>query len=109
MFYYLCGTLNMASVNSAVVDCGGVGYLLTVSGKTVAMLHSKVGSTVKLFTHMSVREDAVELFGGKQSVNVLADILDTIPYELICSVSKRVPRLYIKNGEVVERSLRLLL
>lgn len=63
MFYYLSGTLNMASMNMAVVDCGGVGYLLTVSGKTVALLHSKVGQSVKLYTHMSVREDAVELFG----------------------------------------------
>jgi Holliday junction DNA helicase RuvA len=65
MFYYLSGTLDMASGNTAVVDCGGVGYLLTVSAKTVAGLHSKVGSKVKLYTHMSVREDAVELFGFK--------------------------------------------
>ncbi len=65
MFYYLSGTLDMASVNTAVVDCGGVGYLLTVSAKTVASLHSKVGAKVKLYTHMSVREDAVELFGFK--------------------------------------------
>ena len=53
--------------------------------------------------------DAVELFGKSQRVDALADILDTIPYELTCAVSKRVPRLYIKSGEVVERSLRLLL
>ncbi len=65
MFYYLSGILDMASGNTAVVDCGGVGYLLTVSAKTVAGLHSKVGAKVKLYTHMSVREDAVELFGFK--------------------------------------------
>ena len=53
--------------------------------------------------------DAVELFGKSQRVDALADILDTIPYELTCAVSKRVPRLYLKNGEVIERSLRLLL
>ena len=53
--------------------------------------------------------DAVELFGGRQPVDVLAKMVDTIPYELICAVSKRVPRVYLKNGEVVERSLRLLL
>ncbi len=63
MFYYLSGTLDTASMNTAVVDCAGVGYLLTVSGKTVAALHAKIGSKVKLYTHMSVREDAVELFG----------------------------------------------
>ena len=53
--------------------------------------------------------DAVELFGQHQRVDCLAEILGTIPYELTCAVSKRVPRLYIRNGEVVERSLRLLL
>ena len=53
--------------------------------------------------------DAVELFGTRQRVDELADIMGTIPYELTCAVSKRVPRLYMENGEVVERSLRLLL
>ncbi len=53
--------------------------------------------------------DAVELFGQGQRVDDLAAVLDTIPYELTCAVSKRVPRLYLKNGDVVERSLRLLL
>lgn len=52
--------------------------------------------------------DAVELFGRHQRVDDLADILGTIPYELTCAVSRRVPRLYMKNGEVVERSLRML-
>jgi alanine racemase len=53
--------------------------------------------------------DAVELFGCRQRVDSLAAVLGTIPYELTCAVSKRVPRLYLENGEVVERSLRILL
>lgn len=53
--------------------------------------------------------DAVELFGQRQRVDDLASILGTIPYELTCAVSKRVPRLYMEHGKVVERSLRLLL
>ena len=53
--------------------------------------------------------DAVELFGQRQRVDQLAELLGTIPYELTCAVSKRVPRLYLENGKVVERSLRLLL
>ena len=52
--------------------------------------------------------DAVELFGPNQRVDALAEQLGTIPYELICAVSKRVARLYMERGEVVERSLRLL-
>ena len=53
--------------------------------------------------------NTVEIFGEGQRVDRLAAMLDTIPYELTCAVSKRVPRLYLENGEVVERSLRLLL
>lgn len=52
--------------------------------------------------------DTVEIFGGTQSVDALAAILDTIPYELTCAVSKRVPRLYFEHGTEIERSLRLL-
>lgn len=53
--------------------------------------------------------DTVEIFGRKQNVNVLAEILDTIPYELVCAVSKRVPRVYLENGEVVDRHLQMML
>ena len=53
--------------------------------------------------------DAVELFGQNQRVDTLAERVGTIPYELTCAVSKRVPRLYMENGAVTERSLRLLL
>ncbi len=53
--------------------------------------------------------DEVEIFGNRQPVDELAEMLGTIPYELTCAVSKRVPRVYIQGGEVVERSLRLLL
>ena len=52
--------------------------------------------------------DTVEIFGRTQSVDRLAAILDTIPYELTCAVSKRVPRLYMEQGRETERSLRLL-
>ena len=52
--------------------------------------------------------DAVEIFGPEQPVDLPAAMLNTIPYELTCAVSKRVPRLYRENGVIVERSLRLL-
>ncbi len=52
--------------------------------------------------------DEVEIFGGSQPADALAEVLGTIPYELTCAVSKRVPRLYFQGGAVVERRLRLL-
>ncbi len=41
--------------------------------------------------------DEVELFGNQQRVEHLAEILDTIPYELLTSVSPRVKRIYYRD------------
>ena len=51
----------------------------------------------------------VEVYGAHNSVNEAARLAGTIAYELTCAVSRRVPRVYIQGGEVVERSLRLLM
>lgn len=37
----------------------------------------------------------VELFGDRCSIYQLSDAAGTIPYELLCAVSKRVPRVYL--------------
>ena len=49
----------------------------------------------------------VEIFGENNSVDDLAEKAGTIPYELTCAVSKRVPRVYYRNGEEIERELML--
>lgn len=41
--------------------------------------------------------DAVEIFGPHASVQRLADVLDTIPYEVLTSVSPRVKRVYYRE------------
>ena len=51
--------------------------------------------------------DEIEIFGPENSVERLADLAGTIPYELTCAVSKRVPRVYIENGKETERELLL--
>lgn len=63
MFYYLRGELSLLDTNFCVIDCGGVGYQLTVSHITAESLAAKVGKEVRLFTTLAVREDGVELFG----------------------------------------------
>ena len=63
MFYYLNGELAYRDVNTCVIDCGGVGYKLTVSLTTSNALQDKVGQKVKLYTYLAVREDGIELFG----------------------------------------------
>ena len=49
----------------------------------------------------------IEIFGKKNPIERMAELAGTIPYELTCAVSKRVPRVYIKSGEVIEKELML--
>ena len=51
----------------------------------------------------------VEVFGKNNSIEELAAAGGTIPYELVCAVSKRVPRMYLRGGQVVEKELLLRL
>ena len=52
--------------------------------------------------------DTVEIFGKRQKVDALAAVLGTIPYELTCAVSKRVPRVYLSGGREIARELRIM-
>ncbi len=65
MFYYVKGQLAVLENGFAVIDCGGVGYRLTVSSRTAERLSSlrDSGAEARLYTHLSVREDGIELFG----------------------------------------------
>ena len=49
----------------------------------------------------------IEIFGKENPIEKMAELAGTIPYELTCAVSKRVPRKYIRNGKVVEEELML--
>ena len=67
MFYYLSGKLALLKNDLAVIDVGGVGYKLTISGTTYEAMPAnrsvKEPPTIKLFTYLAVREDGMELFG----------------------------------------------
>lgn len=63
MYYYLHGILEINEAGTAVIDCGGVGYKLTTSLITSELLGDKLGQKVKLYTHLAVREDGIEMFG----------------------------------------------
>jgi Holliday junction DNA helicase RuvA len=62
MIAKLTGRLDSAGDSHAVVDVGGVGYLLRCSARTLAAL-PQAGGAVSVATEMIVREDAIELFG----------------------------------------------
>ena len=75
MIYTLYGTVFEVDQlgGYAVIDCGGVGYKLTVSANTLSALPSPAytpagdvrrdAEPVRVYTHLAVREDDVELFG----------------------------------------------
>jgi len=62
MIARLTGTLAETAGDSAVIDVGGVGYLVQLSGKTLSAL-GPVGGDITLLTELQVREDAWTLFG----------------------------------------------
>jgi Holliday junction DNA helicase RuvA len=58
----LAGKLAEKGADHAVVDVGGVGYLVHLSAVTLALLPPQ-GGVVSLRTFMNVRQDAIDLFG----------------------------------------------
>lgn len=52
--------------------------------------------------------DEIEIFGEQILCDTDAKLCDTISYELLCAVSKRVPRIYYENGKQVDYNLQLL-
>lgn len=88
MFYYISGKLTVLDPNFAVVDAGGVGYKLSISYTTYSILSRNSNSTSEqttLYTHMSVREDGIELFGFSS-----AEELDA--FKLLITVSGVGPK-----------------
>lgn len=49
----------------------------------------------------------IEIFGENNPIERMAELAGTIPYEIVCAVSKRVHRVYISDGNVVFRELML--
>ena len=93
MIYSLKGILKVKDINFIVIECNGVGYGCKTSYNTVSQLGA-VGSEVTVYTHMSIRDDNIELFGfatlqelncfrmlitvsgvgGKAGISILSDI-----------------------------------
>lgn len=61
MINYLEGQLNFLDPTYAIIDVGGVGYENKITLNTYSAIKGK--DKVKLFTHLSIREDAHTLFG----------------------------------------------
>ena len=62
MITHLHGILTSKAPTQAVIDVGGVGYVLAISLVTFDQLPS-LNENLRLFTHLHVREDRSDLFG----------------------------------------------
>ena len=62
MIYSLSGTLVLKRENLIVVEAGGVGYKLFVA-ENVAQGLPSIGSQVKVFYYLNLKQDGLELYG----------------------------------------------
>lgn len=84
MIYSLTGELTYIGDQFVVVDCGGVGFKCFTSVSTASSL-GRIGEKVRLYTYLSVKEDALDLYGFKTEAE-----LDS--FRLLISVSGVGPK-----------------
>lgn len=61
MIEYIKGELTALTPTYAVIDCGGIGYMLNISVPTYSALDG--AKSAKLLVHEAIREDAHVLYG----------------------------------------------
>ena len=62
MISYIKGNLEVKNLDNIVLDVGGIGYKIYMSGISIDRV-GEIGSIVKVYTYMRVREDDVSLYG----------------------------------------------
>lgn len=97
MYDYLRGELARCDQQTAVVDCGGVGYLCNISLNTYREISGK--TDVKLYTYLHVKEDAMTLYGfadeqEKQFFMLLISISGVGPKGALSVLSEMLPETF---------------
>lgn len=85
MIASLKGILTYIDPNCCIIECSGVGFKCYLTGKTLGAMPS-IGNEVKLYTFMSVKEEAIDLYG-------FSEISELECFKLITSVSGVGPKL----------------
>lgn len=77
MYSYIKGTLTVLTNEYAVLEAGGIGYKLFVSLNTCSRLSNLVQKDAMLYTHLNVKEDALELYGffDNSELNIFKNLL----------------------------------
>lgn len=63
MINFIKGKIEEFGDNYIIIECNGMGYYVNASLYTVSKFNSKDSANVKILTYMSVREDAMSLYG----------------------------------------------
>lgn len=63
MIAFVRGTAVDMTENSVIVEAGGIGYEIYMTGTDLSQIH--MGEEVKIHTYFNVREDAMQLYGFK--------------------------------------------
>lgn len=87
MYSYIKGSLASKAQDKAVIDVGGIGYLIYIPYSTYQTLPD-VNEIVKLNTYLAVREDSMTLYGFKSNEELRI-------FELLISVSGIGPKLAV--------------
>ena len=76
MYEYLKGSIKDFYEDKVVLECGDIGYLITVSAMTLKSLSQDAGQT-KIYIHQHIREDEMTLygFGDKQERKLFRDLI----------------------------------
>ena len=61
MIAFVRGTAVDMTENSVIVEAGGIGYEIDMTGTDLSQIH--MGEEVKIHTYFNVREDAMQLYG----------------------------------------------
>lgn len=64
MINYLKGELSELKDNYIIVEVNNIGYEVSLPSSTIAQL-PPIGSNIKIYTYLHVREDAMSLYGFK--------------------------------------------
>jgi Holliday junction DNA helicase RuvA len=78
MITHLKGKLIEKNPNNVIIDCNGLGYILTISLQTFSNIPDQ--ENIMLFTHLAIREDAHILYG-------FANKIEREIFKLLISVS----------------------
>ena len=108
MIYFIKGELLTTEPGAIFIDTGSIAYKLFVSDNTISAFASKIGTQIRVYTYLSVREDAMDLYGfhsleEKNTFNMLITVSGVGPKAALAILSILSPSSFamaVTSGDV---------